>query len=140
MNRIYHLRSRADGGATFNPVLSHGGATVLVSGEVGSNQVSVRVAWCNPADTYCRKRGIEVAHEAPEKIIPLRSLPGFLGKTYREVQRRAKTGKIAYYTDLPKFDNRVLDFLPRTLEVTEQRPQLRVVDRLISIPLEQEAA
>lgn len=127
IHRVYHLRARADGGATYNPVLPYGGATVVASGVIGSNQVSVRVAWCNGgfiehgilmgADTYCKKRGIAIAAQAQEKVIPLRSLPGFLGRTYREVQRRAHTGKCAHHMDLPRFDNRVFDFMPRDLGV-----------------------
>lgn len=129
MLRTYHLRARADGGALYNPVMAHGGATVIATGEIGSGQVEVRVAWCNPTDTYSKRRGAAIASGADRKIIPLRSLPGFLGRTYREVQRRAKTGKPAYHQDLPKFDNRVFDFLPKDLSVEESKPVLSLVRR-----------
>lgn len=113
VNRVFHLRTR-DNGSKYAPVLAKGGATVIVNGEVGTGQVSVKVAYCNPQDTYAKKRGRTTADAAVEKIIPLRRLPGFLGTTYREALRRSHIRNVDRW-ELPSYDNRILDFLPKEL-------------------------
>lgn len=110
VNRIYHLRPSPY--ITGGP-MNNGGATVLVEGDTNHAQVAVKIAYCNPTDTYNKKLGRAVAAEAKEKVIPLRALPGFLGTTYREVHRRAKV--ICANQNRNQFDNRVLDFLPKDL-------------------------
>lgn len=110
VQRIYHLRVREYDG---QPPKAHGGATVIVTGVVGYNQVSVRTSFCNKTDTFCKARGRSFAQESQEKIIPLRKLPGELGGIWKEVMKRNKTRWEGF--DRPRFDNRVFDFLPKEL-------------------------
>jgi hypothetical protein len=111
VNRIYHIRPRL-GGYRHHPVEQRGGATVLVEGDTDHQQLTVRVAMCNPTDNFNKKLGRAVASQAQPKIIPLRNLPGFLGAAFKEVHRRAKMP--IRITD-SQFDGRVLDFLPKEL-------------------------
>lgn len=120
--RIYHIRPKR---GPFASPEQHGGATVLVEGNTNSAAVNVQVAFCRAAgndpitgkplrDTYNKKLGRQIAQHQPYQQIPLRQLPGFLGKLTREVYRRAKISH--RYLDPRQFDARILDFLPKTLE------------------------
>lgn len=115
VSRVYHLRSR-EFGSRYSPPNAKGGACVLATGEVGSNQVSVRVTFCRPDESYNKKLGRQYAEESQEKVIPLRKLPGFLGQTYREVLRRSHIRVHRHLNEeMPRFDSRIFDFLPKEL-------------------------
>ena len=110
VNRVYHIRTRL---SEHTAPGAYGGATVLVSGDTDHSQVGVKVAYCNPIDTFSKKIGRETASKAVEKIIPLRRLPGELAHIWREVHKRSHIVRVGY--DRPNFDNRLFDFLPKEL-------------------------
>lgn len=106
ISRIIHLRVRE---FLHDSPKMNGGATVLLDGDDNSAYVSVRVSFCNPADVFCKKLGRESAEKSKEDVIPLRSLPGVLGKLFSEVHKRAHVTP-CYRVN---YDHKIRDFLPK---------------------------
>jgi hypothetical protein len=103
--RILHLRVRR---SVFDVPAMKGGATVLLTGDLTSG-ITVQVAYCNPSDVFCKKLGREYATMAPAEIIPLRALPGVLGKIQAQVMKRSHQHEYVRVN----FDSKIRDFLPK---------------------------
>lgn len=106
IQKIMHLRVRKK---SFAEPEMKGGATIILDGSTENTQVQVRVAYCNPSDVFCKKAGRLQAEQADVDVIPLRALPGVLGKLFKEVNRRAHN----VTTHRPSYDHKVREFLPK---------------------------
>jgi hypothetical protein len=103
--RILHLRVRR---SQFDVPAMKGGATVLLTGDHTSG-ITVQVAYCNPADVFCKKVGREYAEHAYATVVPLRALPGVLGKIQAQVMKRSHVSDYGR----TNFDSKIRDFLPK---------------------------
>lgn len=113
VQRILHLRVRQP---FHQEPLMTGGATVILDGDTNTTQVQVRVAFCNSKDVFCKKTGRLTAEASNIDVIPLRSLPGELGKLHKEVYRRNHVkldhSRAVSYAH-PNFDHKIREFLPK---------------------------
>jgi hypothetical protein len=106
IERILHLRVRQHRNDTPN---MKGGATVLLIGDTDTPYVTIKLAFCNPVDVFCKKLGREYAEKTDGETIPLRSLPGVLGGIHDEVMHRAHVKSLFRVN----YDTKIRDFLPK---------------------------